>query len=313
MRKTQNFCTIYIITNSVNDKVYIGQTWQTINQRFDGHKEHALTREGGCIKLYNAMRAHGVDSFSIEPLMKCINQKMANFFEDLFIVTFDAIETGYNIIRGGSKGRHTQETKDKLSKMFKGKVVSAETRKKMSDIAKTWPKEKNPMYGKHHTDETKAKIRKKTTEREFDPAWQEKKKVFGVKHSQSVIGEKNSNAKLTWDDVKEIRSLFDSGKMNITELLNKYNVASISGILRNKNWIDPNYIPTLPIDKEEIRLNVIKINSGENNPNNKLTWDIVHQMRELYKAGERKSSLAERFNCSMKTVYNITHNKSWIE
>ena len=45
---------------------------------------------------------------------------------------------GYNCIGGGSNGSPSEETRKKISKAFKG--------------------ENHPMYGKHHTEETKKKI-----------------------------------------------------------------------------------------------------------------------------------------------------------
>jgi predicted GIY-YIG superfamily endonuclease len=33
-----NICSIYKITNSVNKKIYIGQTWKSIENRFAQHK-----------------------------------------------------------------------------------------------------------------------------------------------------------------------------------------------------------------------------------------------------------------------------------
>lgn len=46
-------------------------------------------------------------------------------------------------------------TKEKISAANKGRYVSAETRAKLSTVSKG---ENNPMYGKHHTKETKEKI-----------------------------------------------------------------------------------------------------------------------------------------------------------
>ena len=42
--------TIYVITNNINDKEYVGQTWYDINYRFKRH-----TKQKKCIKLARAM------------------------------------------------------------------------------------------------------------------------------------------------------------------------------------------------------------------------------------------------------------------
>lgn len=55
---------IYKITNSVDDKVYIGSTKQTLKKRFTGHKGEA---RGGNLKKVSAhMRNVGIDKFMIE-------------------------------------------------------------------------------------------------------------------------------------------------------------------------------------------------------------------------------------------------------
>lgn len=56
----------------------------------------------------------------------------------------------------------SDETRKKLSESLTGHVVSDETKEKISAKAKDRMKDKNnnPFYGKHHTEETKEKIRK---------------------------------------------------------------------------------------------------------------------------------------------------------
>lgn len=57
---------IYKITNQVNKKIYVGQTKQTIQRRFRGHKQAAKDNKKSSYKLYNAMNKCGADKFSIE-------------------------------------------------------------------------------------------------------------------------------------------------------------------------------------------------------------------------------------------------------
>jgi putative uncharacterized protein Z387R len=55
--------------------------------------------------------------------------------------------------------KHTEETKKKIGDVHRGKTVKASTRKKLSEKAKEKTGEKNPFYGKQHTDGTKQKLR----------------------------------------------------------------------------------------------------------------------------------------------------------
>jgi group I intron endonuclease len=133
-----NLCSIYKITNNVNGKVYIGQTWKLIKYRFDAHK-----RSKHCIKLYNAMEKHGRENFSIELITFCSTQETADYWEEYFIKKYDSINLGYNLREGGSHGKTSEETKRKLSIAGKGRpapnkgiAASPETIAKLSSMRK---------------------------------------------------------------------------------------------------------------------------------------------------------------------------------
>lgn len=90
---------------------------------------------------------------------------------------------------------------------------------------------KNPMYGKTHTDEVK-KILKDfhTGSKASDKT---KKKM-----SDKKIGENNNKAKLKINDVLNIRKLYDSKEYKVSELALMYNVqmAAIGKIIKRINW-----------------------------------------------------------------------------
>lgn len=127
-----NVCSIYKITNSVNDKVYIGQTWFSVQERFRKHKHVS----SNCVKLVKAINKHGKDNFRAELITICSTQNVADYLEMLFIKQFDSIQNGYNVLIGGETGgrkgtKHSKETITKLSKAAKGRSVSDETRAKL--------------------------------------------------------------------------------------------------------------------------------------------------------------------------------------
>lgn len=64
-----------------------------------------------------------------------------------------------------------------------------------------------------------------------------------------ISGENNHASKLTWDDVKKIRERYVMGKDSQLKLAKEFGVSKpvIYGVIHNKIWKDPTYIP--PISK----------------------------------------------------------------
>lgn len=91
---------IYIIKNTINDKVYIGQTTQTINIRFANHK--MASRIGEDTKFYRAMRKYGEENFYPELLEK-VEVENLNDRERYWIKYYDSYYNGYNSTLGGDQ------------------------------------------------------------------------------------------------------------------------------------------------------------------------------------------------------------------
>lgn len=147
---------IYVIRNLSNNKVYVGQTSNSLNVRFNQH----CATGSYCVKLSRALKKYGRKSFVIE-LLECVDsQKLADKLEIKYINLFDSINSGYNLKSGGSFGKHSIETKKKMSlsklgvkrpdisKAMKGKKRSKEFCKKVSLAKKGKP---NGLLGKKRT------------------------------------------------------------------------------------------------------------------------------------------------------------------
>lgn|SRR3990167_8432538 len=123
---------VYEITNSINGKKYVGITSRTIEERFQEHISRAKsgTREN---RLYVAMRKYGCENFSVNLLIQINNEDDVRELETAFIKRCDSYENGYNCNLGGH-GFLTfpEEIKAKISKAQIGKIISFETRLKMS-------------------------------------------------------------------------------------------------------------------------------------------------------------------------------------
>ena len=85
----------YIITNTVNGKKYIGQTFKNINERFKGFPySHNVA-------IQKDVRTFGFESFEVE-IIPCYLDSL-NWMESYLIKTFDTTnpEKGYNSKEGG--------------------------------------------------------------------------------------------------------------------------------------------------------------------------------------------------------------------
>lgn len=99
---------IYIIRNTVNSKVYIGQTRTSVDQRWKEHLRHA--RYGDQI-INRAMKKYGVDKFYIETLEIC-DVELLDEREMYYIDLYDSTDKfkGYNVSIGGNTPRFKRKT-----------------------------------------------------------------------------------------------------------------------------------------------------------------------------------------------------------
>lgn len=162
---------IYICTNTINGKRYIGQTKFTAKRRWTKHLNAANNVKSNAYKNYfcNAIRKYNKTDWLIEVIEDNIETiDAANAAEEWWIGHFCSNDRrfGYNSTTGGKNYEFSQETKDKISKKHKGKVLNQETRSKLSisikELHKNEEYRKNYKEGRKHikkrTDEQKIKM-----------------------------------------------------------------------------------------------------------------------------------------------------------
>lgn len=110
---------LYRITNSINQKIYIGQTIDP-NSRWRAHKKRSTFDEPKQV-IHHAIKKYGSDVFEFETIACSLNQDDANWMEETLIQQYQSLApTGYNIESGGIKSpAMSQATKDKLSALGK--------------------------------------------------------------------------------------------------------------------------------------------------------------------------------------------------
>ena len=79
---------IYKITNTINGKMYIGKTEQTIEKRFQQHCSDSQRDGINNRPLYKAMRKYGVEFFSIEEIEQTDRPEEREIFWIEFYGTF---------------------------------------------------------------------------------------------------------------------------------------------------------------------------------------------------------------------------------
>lgn len=104
---------IYKIYNDINIKLYIGQTIDTLEERWHGHMSAAINEHRNKSVLYQAMKKYGREKFHIEKIDKierCTKDELIdalNELEPIRIQEYHSLvsENGYNIELGGKNKR----------------------------------------------------------------------------------------------------------------------------------------------------------------------------------------------------------------
>ena len=170
---------VYKITNTVNDKVYIGITSKSLKERFSWHMRDC--RKGTRKKLYSAIRKYGEDKFSIELVEKAKADTIVER-EEHYIDAYDSYKNGYNASpKSGGIHKHTNKAKKLMSEKATGRKQSKETQKKKSKRMKAWWDGLSEEERKEHAHHAN-KGRKHTTE--FRENCRERR--LGTTHSEET-------------------------------------------------------------------------------------------------------------------------------
>jgi group I intron endonuclease len=163
----KNASGVYIIRNSLNDKVYVGSA-VNFATRFYGHFSQLKNDKHHSKLLQRFVTKYGLETLSFELLELTVSEKEAIIqCEQKWLDTYQSFNKtqGFNScsIAGSTMGvRPNAATRLKLSAAKKGRVFSAEHRQKMSEAAKQRTPEtsaKNTGFkGRKHKEETKAKF-----------------------------------------------------------------------------------------------------------------------------------------------------------
>lgn len=114
---------IYLISNVINNKLYVGLTTESLNERWNHHKSDfnrflknlkegvTLTSKRFCVKLCRAFNKYDLKNFKIEILDTEDDIAILKKLETEYIKQLDTIKNGYNIQDGGEHQSHSEKTK----------------------------------------------------------------------------------------------------------------------------------------------------------------------------------------------------------
>lgn len=128
----KKYC-VYIHTNKINGKKYVGQACQQVEARWkhgDGYKNN--------IYFYRAIQKYGWDGFVHEIIANNLTLDEANQLEIDLIEKYNTLDSnyGYNLRAGGSKGALSQDTIEKIRQSNLGQKRTKEACKNMSEARK---------------------------------------------------------------------------------------------------------------------------------------------------------------------------------
>lgn len=90
---------IYVITNIINNKKYIGLTTKTIKERFS---QHCRISDSECgFYIHSAMRKYGKENFKIEQIDEANTIEQLKNKEIYYIDLYNTFDNGYNLTKGG--------------------------------------------------------------------------------------------------------------------------------------------------------------------------------------------------------------------
>lgn len=123
---------IYKITNTINNKIYIGQTIKTLDKRWSSHCYDAIHMPY-INKFYNAIRKYGIEVWNREVIEEVNDVDLLDEREIFWINYYDTFRNGYNSTTGGERRKIiSEESRRKISEKHTGKKLSETHRQNIS-------------------------------------------------------------------------------------------------------------------------------------------------------------------------------------
>jgi group I intron endonuclease len=274
---------IYMITNKVTGKKYIGQVQcifvskdgvqhkRGCEIRFNNHVAAAKKNRGGRL-LSESIRTYGRHNHLVKPIFICPNYQ-ADYWERKFIRQFNTQSpNGLNITIGGKKPPMAEETRKLMSLINGG--------------------ENNPMWGKHHRPESVQKIKDALTGK---PLSQENRENMSKSHQQNKLDGKLPQRRKHLDLPKYIYHVITADKEGYE--------------IRHHPKLKQRQFTSKKMSMEENLQRAIDYIADENNPDNQREQKDV----EIYKNLPRyvRQVVSEKYEGFEVKFHPTLQNKKW--
>ena len=330
---------IYKITNTVNNKCYIGQTTTSFNKRYSSkgkgiekvynyHKNRKKNKKSYNSHLISSIEKYGFDNWDIIELYDIAFSKTElDIKEKYYIDLFDCIDNGYNNKEGGSSGKLSDEAINKLKKTReeKGLSISIETIRRIKlSISCLMDRKEVAML--------------------FNVSEDIIKQICNIKNYKDVNSElnyliKNIKTDLIKERNTEILKLFDNG-YTITEISKKMELSTSiveKCVYKYRDVIEQNILKRQKIYDEVMKLykegvnpyQISKILSIGNSTVHRYIKDEVNPYRDLpykkiksedipividmyFKKNKTIYEICNKFKVSRNTIENIISHYKYV-
>ena len=283
---------VYSITNSVNGKMYIGQTIQPLKNRMHQHLYKA--RKGKMLPLYSSIRKYGWDNFKCEIIGYAKSKEELDDMEIKHIKINDSTSIGYNIAHGGGGTVGAGRTLS-VDEVICAKEIIRDTYLTFQEMENLLDININTLFSIYYgTSWSHVNVEgfHKNMERLKKPKIKKEEK------------DRLINKKLTDDRVRAIKIDMINGLSN-KDICDKYNLSkyTISKISRGKTYTDVYVEGFTPSNKSNSK--------GTKNGMAKLSLEDVLEIKRLISKGKSNRHISEIFGVAPNTISRIKTGARW--
>lgn len=202
---------IYKHTNMINGKVYIGQTYQQPERRW----QNGLSSYKNNEHFISSIKKYGWDNFKHKILLSDLTEEEMKYWEDYYIEFYDSRNPnkGYNKMKGGQKSPFQNLWQDKNFRAKMSKQQSELMKERLKN-----PKEREKLRKNVTNNWNQHPERKEEYSKRMSCWLKEKWKDKEYREQQS------QRMKERWQDTEERKKLIENSKRNA-----------------KKNWENENY------------------------------------------------------------------------